>query len=109
MMGGRAERATLVFIILSGCDLHLKQIQLLRLYVCVTCVVDQFQFLSMALCIHAHYLQKNNCGVVLLRRRMEDEVAATQAALEAVENDSLLSPAFSSRCILPSQSSTKPV
>jgi len=32
-----------------------------------------------------------------LRRRMEDEVAATQAALEAVENDSLLSPAFSSR------------
>ena len=40
---------------------------------------------------------------------MEDEVAATQAALEAVENDSLLSPAFSSRCILPSQSSTKRV
>ena len=35
---------------------------------------------------------------LLLRRRMEDEVAATQAALEAVENDSLLSPAFSSRC-----------
>ena len=34
---------------------------------------------------------------LLLRRRMEDEVAATQAALEAVENDSLLSPAFSSR------------
>ena len=33
---------------------------------------------------------------------MEDEVAATQAALEAVENDSLLSPAFSSRCILDS-------
>ena len=33
----------------------------------------------------------------LARRRMEDEVAATQAALEAVENDSLLSPAFSSR------------
>lgn len=32
-----------------------------------------------------------------LRRRMEDEVAASQAALQAVDNDSLLSPAMSSR------------
>ena len=55
-----------------------------------------------------HPCQTNNTTLVnvfeditfnmdLGRRRMEDEVAATQAALEAVENDSLLSPAFSSR------------
>ena len=70
----------------------------------VTYIVDQFYAYTI---IHAHYLQKTTVG--LLRRRMEDEVAATQAALEAVENDSLLSPAFSSRCMLSSQSSTKRV
>ena len=63
----------------------------------VTYIVDQFYAYTI---IRAHYLQKTTVG--LLRRRMEDEVAATQAALEAVENDSLLSPAFSSRCILDS-------
>ena len=61
-VGGRAKRAILVFMVLCVRDLHQKQIQILRFYVCVTCVTDQFQFISMALCKRAQYLQKNNCG-----------------------------------------------